>query len=73
MVDLVQLEILGRKGTYHAISEPNRSTALIGAIIMEDMDFIIDPGNQRIFPRDPDRIIAEVGDVELLSPQLKGF
>ena len=67
MVDLVELEILGRKGSYHAISEPNRNTALIGAIIMEDMDFILDPGNQRIYPRDPERIIAEVGDVELVG------
>jgi hypothetical protein len=67
MVEPVELEILGRKGVYQAISEPNRSTALIGAIIMEDMDFILDPGNQRIYPRDPERIIAEVGDVELVE------
>lgn len=61
MVDQVELELLGRKGTFRAIVEPNRPTALIGAIVLEDLDFIVDCGNQRIYPRDPQRIIAEVG------------
>jgi len=60
MVELVELQLLGRKGTYRALLEPDRQTALVGAIVLEDLDFIIDPGNQRIYPRDPQRIIAEV-------------
>ena len=59
-------EMLGRAGAYRPIAEPNRNTALVGAIVMEDLDFIVDPGAQRIYPRDPERIIAEVGDVEML-------
>lgn len=65
MVDQVQVQLLGRKASFTAISEPKRTTALIGAIVLEQLDFVADCGNQRIFPRDPERIIAEVGVREL--------
>ena len=61
VVEQVEVQILGRKATFRAIVEPNRETALIGAIVLEELDFLADCGNQRIYPRDPNRIIAEVG------------
>jgi predicted aspartyl protease len=60
MVELVEAELVGRKGTFRALLEPERTTALIGAIVLEDLDLVVDPRNQRVFPRDPDRMTAEV-------------
>ncbi len=59
-VEEVRVELLGRHGTYRASLEPNRTTALIGAIVLEDMDLVVDCKNNRLVPRDPDRIIHEV-------------
>ncbi len=60
LVEDVRLELQGRQGTFRAIVEPNRTTALIGAIVLEDLDFLVDCKNNRLYPRDPDHIIAEV-------------
>jgi clan AA aspartic protease len=59
-VDLVEVELLGRKGTFRALVEPNRTTVLIGAIVLEDLDLLADCRRQRIYPRDPECITAEV-------------
>jgi predicted aspartyl protease len=59
LVEQVELELLGRHGTFKAIVEPDRTTALIGAIVLEDLDFLVDPAKQRLFPRDPQHIVAE--------------
>lgn len=59
-VDQVEVELLGRKGTFRASLEPDRTTALIGAIVLEDLDLLIDCGKQRLYPRDPERIITEI-------------
>lgn len=56
----VQVEIQGRQGTFTAIVEPSRSDALIGAIVLEDLDFLVDCLHQRLVPRDPRYIISEI-------------
>ena len=56
----VQVEIQGRQGTFTAIVEPSRSDALIGAIVLEDLDFLVDCLHQRLVPRDPRFIIFEI-------------
>jgi clan AA aspartic protease len=61
LVGQVQVELLGRSGTFRALVEPDRSTALIGAFVLEDLDLLVDCGKQKLYPRDPERIIAEVG------------
>lgn len=61
VVEDVQVELQGRHGTFRAIVEPSRTTALIGAIVLEDLDFLVDSRNQRLIPRDPDRIVAGLG------------
>lgn len=58
-VDDVQVELQGRRGVFTATVEPRRKTALIGAIVLEDLDFLIDPARQRLVPRDPKMIISE--------------
>lgn len=40
------------QGTFTAIVEPKRTTALIGAIVFGDLDLRVDCGQQRVVPRD---------------------
>jgi predicted aspartyl protease len=56
----VYVELLGRHGTFTAICEPNRETALIGAIVLEDLDLLVDCTAQRVVPRDPRGAIYEI-------------
>jgi clan AA aspartic protease len=60
IVGEVEVEILGRRNTFTAIVEPGRSDALIGAIVLEALDMLVDCRTQTLHPRDPDRIIAEI-------------
>ena len=60
VVEEVRLELLGRHGTFSAIVEPDRTTALIGAIVLETLDFLVDSAKRRLSPRDPNRIVAEI-------------
>ena len=60
MVGDLQVELLGRHGNFGAIVEPDRTTALIGAIVLEHMDLLVDCAKQALVPRDPNQIIAEV-------------
>jgi predicted aspartyl protease len=59
-VEGVYVQLLGRRGTFTASVEPNRTTALIGAIVLEDLDFLVDSTNQRLVPRDPNIIVTEI-------------
>jgi predicted aspartyl protease len=54
------LELLGRHGTFTAIVEPKRTTALVGAIVLEDLDLLVDCIAQRVVPRDPRGAIYEI-------------
>ncbi len=56
----VFVKLLGRDGTFTAISEPKRETALIGAIVLEDLDLLVDCSTQRVVPRDPRGAIYEI-------------
>jgi predicted aspartyl protease len=60
IVEDVEVEILGRKNTFTAIVEPGRTDALIGVIVLEALDMLVDCPTQTLRPRDPDRIIAEI-------------
>ena len=59
-VDGVQLSLQGRVGMFKAIVEPKRDTALIGAIVLEDLDFLVDCERQRLVPRDPKYVVSEI-------------
>ncbi len=59
-VEGVRLYLLGRDDTFSAIVEPKRDTALIGAIVLEDLDFLVDCGKQCLVPRDPDFVVNEI-------------
>ena len=59
LVDGVHLELLGRSSVFKAAIEPKRESVLIGAIVLEDLDFLVDSMQQRLFPRDPKMIVSE--------------
>ena len=60
LVKDVSVELLGRQGVVIAVVEPGPSDALVGAIVMEDLDFLVDCATQTLQPRDPNTIISEV-------------
>jgi hypothetical protein len=49
----VFVRLLGCDSTFTAISEPKRETAQIGAIVLEDLDLLVDCATQQLVPRDP--------------------
>jgi predicted aspartyl protease len=60
VVNRVHLSFAGRDSVFNAIVEPGRDSALIGAIVLEDLDLLIDCTNTRLIPRDPKQIISEI-------------
>ena len=54
------VELLGRHSTFTAVVEPKRKTALIGAIVLEALDLLVDCRHQRVIPRDPKGPIYEI-------------
>jgi predicted aspartyl protease len=56
----VQVEIQGRSSVFTAIVEAGRSDALIGAIVLEELDFVPDCTRQALLPRDPHGLFAEI-------------
>jgi predicted aspartyl protease len=61
LVENVRVDLLGRHGIFKAIVEPKREDVLIGAIVLEDLDLLVDCSTQTLNPRDPKRIITEIG------------
>ena len=60
LVSDAQVEILGRSSVFTAVVEPGRSDALIGAIVLEELDFVPDVVAQALVPRDARGIFAEI-------------
>lgn len=56
----VWLELCGRSGAFSATIEPDREDALIGAIVLEELDLIVDCATETVHPRDPDQIMTEI-------------
>jgi predicted aspartyl protease len=58
MVEGVYLDLLGRHSVFRACLEPKRDVPLIGAIVLEDLDLLVDPGRERVYPRDPEMEVS---------------
>ena len=56
----IQVFLSGRENVFSAIVEPKRDSALIGAIVLEDLDLLVDCNKQRLVPRDPHHVISEI-------------
>jgi hypothetical protein len=57
----VFVRLLDRDGTYSAISDPDRETALIGGMVLGDLDLMVDDAGHRLVPRDPRGPVCEMG------------
>jgi len=60
LVGNVWLELLGRHGVFSAVIEPERNDALLGAIVLEELDLLVDCATQSLYPREPDSIVTEI-------------
>ena len=60
IVGQLSLDLLGRQDVFSAMVEPARTNALLGVIVLEALDFLVDPKNNTLSPRDPNIIITEV-------------
>jgi predicted aspartyl protease len=58
----VEVEVCGRKGWFEGIVQPGKKYALLGAIVMETLDLIVDPRGLQIYPnpRSPNMSVAEI-------------
>jgi predicted aspartyl protease len=52
VVDNMHLTLMGRSMLMDAIVEPNRTDALLGVIVLERLDFLVDPVNSTLYPRE---------------------
>ena len=50
IVGAVEVEVCGRMGWFEAVVEPLKKYALLGAVVMESLDLIIEPRGQNIYP-----------------------
>lgn len=55
----VHLAYGGRESVFSAVVEPGRDSILVGAIVMEELDFLVDCIGLRLVPRDPNQIVSE--------------
>ncbi len=60
VVSNVWLQLLGRDGVFSAVVEPDRPDALIGAIVLEELDLLVDCTTQTLRPREADSILTEI-------------
>ncbi len=44
----------------NAVVEPDRESALVGAIVLEALDLLVDCTHQRLVPRDPRYVVSEI-------------
>lgn len=60
VVSNVWLQLLGRDGVFSAVLEPDRQDALLGAIVLEELDLLVDCTTRTLRPREPDSILTEI-------------
>ncbi len=50
IVGIIEVEVCGRKGWFEAVVEPLKKYALLGAVVMESLDLIVEPRSLGIYP-----------------------
>jgi len=57
----VEVEICGRCGIFEAIVEPKKKYPLIGAVVMESLDLIVEPRSMGVYPNPRSKLpMAEI-------------
>lgn len=64
VVKNVWLQLCERDSVFSAVVEPHRETALVGAIVLEALDLIVDCVTQKVSPRDPELMLAEIESLD---------
>ncbi len=62
IVGVVEVEVCGRKGWFEAIVEPAKKYALLGAVVLESLDLIIEPRSLSIYPNP--RSVLPMAEIE---------
>ncbi len=64
---VVSVEIKGRAGDFDVLAEPKDIQPLVGQIVLEQLDLIVDPGARSVIPnpRSPDMPMVEVLEARL--------
>jgi clan AA aspartic protease len=60
VVEDVRVDLLGRHSMFTAVVEPSRNDVLIGAVVLEVLDLLVDCATQSLRPRDPNQTITEL-------------
>jgi predicted aspartyl protease len=55
-----EVTLVGRTSSFTALVEPQRTDALIGAIVLEELDLLVDCAKQELVRRDPNTIVSEI-------------
>ena len=58
---VVTAEIKGRAGEFDVLAEPDGSRPLVGQILLEQLDLVVDPGARKVIPnpRSPEMPMVE--------------
>ena len=57
----IELVVCGRKGWFEAIVEPKKTYALLGAVVMETLDLIVEPRALGVYPNPRSKLpMAEI-------------
>jgi len=59
---VVTVEICGRAGEFNVLAEPEGAQPLVGQIILEQLDLIVDPSTRKVIPnpRSPEMPMIEI-------------
>ena len=59
---IVTVEICGRAGEFNVLAEPEGAQPLVGQIILEQLDLIVDPSTRKVIPnpRSPEMPMVEI-------------
>ena len=59
---IVTVEIQGRTGNFDVLAEPEGSQPLVGQIVLEELDLVVDPRSRKLTPNpeSPDMPMVEI-------------
>ncbi|HIE53559.1 MAG TPA: hypothetical protein EYP85_17545 [Armatimonadetes bacterium] len=59
---VVTVEMCGRAGEFNVLAEPEGAQPLVGQIILEQLDLIVDPSTRKVIPnpRSPEMPMVEI-------------
>ena len=57
----VEVEVCDRKGVFEAIVEPRKDYVLLGVVVMESLDLIVEPRSLKVYPNPRSKLpMAEI-------------